>query len=101
MSGKSPKEDRSLTAITFDQQNAICHNLIAAGDHIADYEASLKQTGFTAFFPRQKFVEAFAANDKELDTHRRYIIAEAKWFLGRPLSLHATTVEEMNRIYCP
>jgi hypothetical protein len=70
--------------LSFEQANAICREFLPIGDRVLEYMARLTEATFEAFRPRHEFIESFAADPEELETHRRCVAETVKERLARP-----------------
>jgi hypothetical protein len=85
--------DESRLKLSFQQADAICREFLPIGDQVFDYMKRLREAGFEAFLPRQRFIESFAANPHELEIHRQCVVESAKENLARPQPIRMDDAE--------
>ena len=84
--------------LTFDVANAAFRTFVPVGDHVFEYTDALREAGFSAFGPYEKFDASFAADEKELAVHRKCILETAKNRIARPWPMHFS-VGELKQSY--
>lgn len=71
--------------LSFDQKLGLAKALWPIGDRVHELADAMKAHGFSAFVPYGEWIESFARDPQELESHRQYQRAWAKYSLGLAL----------------
>lgn len=75
---------RPMGGHTFDERvRAIALRLTQIADDADTLAAEVAAMGYAAFIPTCRFIESFAASAEDVDVHRRYVVEQAKGYLGQ------------------
>jgi hypothetical protein len=60
----------------------ILRSLVHLGGKAHELANELRAAGFCAFVPYQRFIDSFARDAAELETHKACVIESARWYMG-------------------